>query len=166
MSPSDEIGLKHTLSLRTVLVLAPLAVMQAAEHVVRPGDSPQCYNPQSKIAMPHIYRLARERMKFTDAHAPGPLCHPSRYGLITGRFPLRTDVSKWPTHPLIREGEVTIASRLKARGYQAAMVGKWHHGFEEKGYDKPLAGGPVDHGFDSFFGMRASTDIPPYFWTP
>lgn len=127
------------------------------------GD-PQCFNPQSKIATPHINRLAREGMKFTDAHAPGPLCHPSRYGLITGRYPFRTDITKWPANPLIREGEVTIATLLHAQGYQTAMVGKWHLGFEEKGYDQPLAGGPVDHGFQSFFGMRASTDIPPYFW--
>jgi arylsulfatase A-like enzyme len=44
------------------------------------------------------------------------------------------------------------------------MVGKWHLGFHEKGYDQPLKGGPVDRGFDSFFGIRASTDIPPYFY--
>jgi arylsulfatase A-like enzyme len=44
------------------------------------------------------------------------------------------------------------------------MVGKWHLGFDEQGYDKPLKGGPYDRGFDSFFGMRASTDIPPYFY--
>lgn len=123
-----------------------------------------CFNAESKIRTPHIDKLASEGMKFTDAHSPGPLCHPSRYGLITGRFPFRTDVSKWPTQPLIKAGEVTIASLLKSQGYRTAMVGKWHLGFEEKGYDKPLAGGPVDHGFDSFVGMRASTDIPPYFW--
>ncbi len=44
------------------------------------------------------------------------------------------------------------------------MVGKWHLGFRERGYDKPLTGGPIDCGFDSFFGLRASTDIPPYFY--
>ena len=56
------------------------------------GD-PGCYNPQSKIATPHIDSLAREGMRFTDAHAPGPLCHMSRYGLLTGRYPFRTDVT-------------------------------------------------------------------------
>ncbi len=127
------------------------------------GD-PQCFNPKSKIATPHIDRLAREGMRFTDAHAPGSLCHPSRYGLLTGRYPFRTDTTKWPTQPLIREGEVTIASLLKSQGYQTAMVGKWHLGFQESGYDKPLPGGPISHGFDTFFGTRASTDIPPYFW--
>lgn len=44
------------------------------------------------------------------------------------------------------------------------MVGKWHLGFQERGYDAPLPGGPVDHGFQTFFGVRTSTDIPPYFY--
>jgi arylsulfatase A-like enzyme len=127
------------------------------------GD-PGCYNPKSKIPTPHIDRLAREGLRFTDAHAPGPLCHPSRYGLITGRYPFRTDVSRWPKQPLIEEGQVTIASLLRTAGYRTAMVGKWHLGFREDGYDRPLRGGPVDCGFDRFFGLRASTDIPPYFF--
>ena len=127
------------------------------------GDA-GCYNPKSKIPTPNIDRLAREGMRFTDAHAPGPLCHPSRYGLMTGRYPFRTDVSVWPTQPLIENDQVTIASLLRDEGYHTAMVGKWHLGFRENGYDKPLPGGPVDCGFDSFFGLRASTDIPPYFY--
>jgi arylsulfatase A-like enzyme len=127
------------------------------------GD-PQCYNPDSKIPTPHIDSLAHDGMRFTDAHAPGPLCHMSRYGLLTGRFPFRTDVSRWPRHALIEPGETTIASLLKQHGYHTAMVGKWHLGFNEQGYDRPLPGGPVDCGFDSFFGIRASTDIPPYFY--
>lgn len=127
------------------------------------GD-PQCYNPQSKITTPHIDRLAREGMRFTDAHAPGPLCHPSRYGLLTGRYPFRTDVSVWPKKPLIAAGQMTIASLLKSQGYRTAMVGKWHLGFLEDGYEQPLPGGPLACGFDRFFGLRASTDIPPYFY--
>ncbi|MFT7172639.1 MAG: arylsulfatase A [Paracoccaceae bacterium] len=127
------------------------------------GD-PTCFNPESKIPTPHIDTLARDGMKFTDAHAPGPLCHMSRYGLLTGRYPFRTDVSKWPEQPLIAEGQMTIASLAKSQGYDTAMVGKWHLGFREEGYDKPLPGGPVDRGFNSYFGIRASTDIPPYFY--
>lgn len=123
-----------------------------------------CNNKASKIQTPKIDRLAAEGMRFTDAHAPGPLCHPSRYGLMTGEFPFRIDVSRWPTQPLIKEGQTTIASLLRDHGYRTAMVGKWHLGFAEKGYDAELPGGPVDRGFDSFFGMRASTDIPPYFY--
>ncbi|MGK0187871.1 MAG: arylsulfatase A [Verrucomicrobiales bacterium] len=127
------------------------------------GD-PSCYNPESKIEMPNFDRVAREGMRFTDAHAPGALCHVSRYGLLTGRHPFRAPVEKWRTQPVIADGEETIASLLKKQGYQTAMVGKWHLGFAENGYDQPLPGGPVDRGFDSYFGIRASTDIPPYFF--
>ncbi len=127
------------------------------------GD-PGCYNPNSKIPTPHIDSLARDGMKFTDAHAPGPLCHLSRYGLLTGRYPFRTNVGVWRTQPVIEAGQMTIASMLKSQGYRTAMVGKWHLGFKEDGYDKPLPGGPVDVGFNSYFGIRASTDIPPYFY--
>ena len=127
------------------------------------GD-PGCYNANSRIPTPHIDSLAREGMRFTDAHSAGPLCHPSRYGLLTGQHPFRTNVSVWRRQPLIKEGQTTIASLLNTQGYDTAMVGKWHLGFKEGGYDKPLPGGPVDRGFDSFFGIRASTDIPPYFY--
>ena len=123
-----------------------------------------CYNAKSKIATPNIDRLARDGMMFTDAHAPGPLCHPSRYGLMTGRYPFRTDITRWPKQPLIEQGQVTIASFLRGQGYQTAMVGKWHLGFREEGYDQPLPGGPVACGFETYFGLRASTDIPPYFF--
>lgn len=127
------------------------------------GD-PGCYNPRSRIPTPHIDRLAREGLRFTDAHAAGPLCHPSRYGLMTGKYPFRTDVSRWPQQPLIAGGQTTLASLLRSSGYLTAMVGKWHLGFREEGYDKPLPGGPVSCGFGTYFGFRASTDIPPYFY--
>ena len=83
---------------------------------------------------------------------------------MTGRYPFRTDFARWREHAVIEPGRTTIASLLKAQGYRTAMVGKWHLGFEENGYDKALSGGPVDVGFDSFFGIRASTDIPDYFY--
>ena len=165
-------------SLITALLLAPLAPLHGADArtpAAKPnivvllvddmgyGD-PQCFNPQSKIATPHMDRLALEGMRFTDAHAPGPLCHPSRYGLMTGRYPFRTDITRWPAQPLIEPGQMTIATLLRDQGYHTAMVGKWHLGFHEKGHDRPLPGGPVDCGFDSFFGLRASTDISPYFY--
>ncbi len=127
------------------------------------GDA-GCYNAQSKIPTPNVDRLAREGMRFTDAHAAGPLCHLSRYGLLTGRHPFRTDVSVWRREAVIDQDRVTIASLLRSKGYRTAMVGKWHLGFDENGYDKPLPGGPVDRGFASYFGIRASTDIPPYFY--
>ena len=122
------------------------------------------YNEDSKIPTPHLDRLAAQGMRFNDAHSAGSLCHASRYGLMTGQLPFRTDYSKWPKHALIEEDRMTIASLLKTEGYHTAMVGKWHLGFEESGYENPLPGGPVDVGFDSYFGIRASTDIPPYFY--
>lgn len=116
----------------------------------------QSYNPDSKIPTPHLDRLAKEGIRFTDAHAAGPLCHPSRYGLLTGRLPFRIDYSRWPTHALIEKDQLTLASLLKQTGYHTAMVGKWHLGFNEAGYDRSLPGGPIDVGFDTFSGIRAS----------
>ncbi len=127
------------------------------------GD-PQCYNSESKIPTPNIDSLARAGMRFTDAHAPGPLCHLSRYGLMTGRYPFRADTGNWRTKASIDQDQMTIASLLRDNGYRTSMVGKWHLGFDEDGYNKPLPGGPLDRGFDTFFGIRASTDIPPYFY--
>ena len=127
------------------------------------GD-PGCYNPKSKILTPNIDQLAQQGMRFTDAHAPGPLCHLSRYGLLTGRYPFRAKVGKWGRRSVIEPDRMTLAKFLRSSGYTTAMVGKWHLGFDEDGYDKPLPGGPCDRGFDSFFGIRASTDIPPYFY--
>jgi arylsulfatase A len=130
------------------------------------GD-PGCFNARSKIATPHIDALARDGMRFTDAHAAGAVCVPSRYGLLTGRYPYRNKGNRNPSNgPLIEKDRVTLASLLRDKGYTTAMVGKWHLGFEggiRFDYDKPLRGGPADHGFDSFFGQHASLDIPPYF---
>ena len=129
------------------------------------------FNPDSKIPTPHLDQLAAEGMRFTDAHAGGSVCVPSRYALLTGRFAARADLQV-RSGPVIEEGRMTIASLLRDHGYRTAMVGKWHQGFETSSsgskeqfdYSKPLAGGPVDRGFQSFFGMHASLDIPPYFY--
>lgn len=129
------------------------------------GD-PGCYNPHSKTPTPCIDGLAKEGVRFTDAHAAGAWCVPSRYGLLTGRYPFRTKLDL--RHSLIDADRMTIASLLKEHGYHTACIGKWHLGFEggaEKiDFSKPMRGGPVDHGFDYFFGMHASLDIPPYYY--
>lgn len=125
------------------------------------------YNSASKIPTPHIDRLADQGMRFTDAHAPASVCVPSRYGLITGRHPHRARVDEWRERPLTQPNQETIASSLKNRGYTTYMVGKWHLGFEKgENYDcsQPLRGGPVDRGFDHYFGIPASLDQPPYFY--
>jgi arylsulfatase A-like enzyme len=128
------------------------------------------YNPESQITTPHLDRLAAEGMRFTDAHAGGSVCIPSRYALLTGRFAVRGTMNP-RRNTVIEEGTETVAHLLKNHGYTTAMVGKWHLGFEGPpdskelfDYSKPLRGGPRDRGFDSFFGMHASLDIPPYFY--
>ena len=131
------------------------------------GD-PRCFNAQSKIPTPSIDRLASQGMRFTDAHAAGAVCVPSRYGLLTGRYPFRNHGVRNPANgALIESGRATIATVLRERGYATGMIGKWHLGFD--GGDRfdhagPLHGGPIDHGFDTFFGQHASLDIPPYFF--
>jgi arylsulfatase A-like enzyme len=127
----------------------------------------KCFNPQGKISTPNIDRLASQGMRFTDAHAPGAVCVPSRYGLLTGRYPFRPEHLNPGKGPLIEPGRVTLASLLRDHGYATAMVGKWHLGFDggnQFDCSKPLRGGPCDRGFDYFFGQHASLDIPPYFY--
>ncbi|MBI1371451.1 MAG: sulfatase-like hydrolase/transferase [Phycisphaera sp.] len=130
------------------------------------GD-PHCFNAESKCRTPHLDSLAAAGMRFTDAHAAGSTCIPSRYGLVTGRYPFRCENFNPSKAALIENGRATIASVLRDRGYHTAMVGKWHLGFEggvDFDYSKPLRGGPHDHGFEYFFGQHASLDIPPYFY--
>ncbi len=130
-----------------------------------------CYNPDSKIQTPHIDRLAKQGVRFTDAHSGGSSCIPSRYALMTGRFAVRKPMSL-AGGPLIDAKRMTLPGMLRKHGYATAMVGKWHLGFDPflqnkqkpADYSKPLRGGPVDRGFDSYFGMHASLDLPPYFY--
>lgn len=129
------------------------------------GD-PGCYNPDSKCLTPRIDKLASQGMRFTDAHSAGALCIPSRYGLLTGRYPFRAVLNVNQTAG-IEEGRPTLASFLRSQGYSTHMVGKWHLGLEggpQYDYSQPLRGGPVDRGFDTCFSEYASLDIPPYFY--
>ena len=130
------------------------------------------FNPASKINTPNLDQLASEGMCFTDAHAGGSTCRPSRYSLLTGRFAARKNSLSDKT-PTIDQSRPTLASMLRENGYRTAMVGKWHLGFDRLArtdggsdfdYSQPITGGPMDRGFDSFFGMHASLDIQPYFF--
>lgn len=129
------------------------------------GD-PRCFNARSRIATPNIDRLAHEGMRFVDAHSPGAWCVPSRYGLLTGRYPFR--VGRFPVgrESVLGTDQVTLASFLQEQGYATAMVGKWHLGFDGGPMTDGAAlhGGPLDHGFERFFGIHASLDIPPYYY--
>lgn len=125
-----------------------------------------CYNAQAKIPTPNIDRLAEQGTRFTDAHSPASVCVPTRYSLLTGRFSFRRPNrnGSYDSGPLIEEGIDTLPAMLKRAGYRTEMVGKWHLGFGFNNFDQPLEGGPVDRGFDTYFGIPASTDIPPYFY--
>jgi hypothetical protein len=169
--PASEIAAARRAVPEVARLVSDLADGTTAPGRVRGAFSRLMSAPQEVINQALAPLAARVRplyaargMRFIDAHAAGPLCHPSRYGLMTGRYPLRTDISRWPTQPLTEDGQVTLPSLLRAASYATAMVGKWQLGFAEHGYDKPLRGGPADRGFDSVFGIRASTDIPPYFY--
>lgn len=126
------------------------------------------YNSESKIPTPNIDCLAKEGMRFTDAHSPGATCTASRYGLLTGICPVRTDVLNGTasTGPAIDKSESTIAQMLKDQGYATYMIGKWHLGFNiPKGQRSNkltgrLTGGPLDRGFDYFHGNDKSGPSP------
>lgn len=89
-----------------------------------------CYNPDSKIHTPHMDRLAKEGIVFTDAHTPAAICGPSRYGLMTGRYPWRRGKDGTGNGPKFRDlfiekNRITLASLLKKNGYHCAQIGKW-----------------------------------------
>ena len=90
------------------------------------------YNPASKIPTPHMDALAKEGIRFTDAHSPSAVCTPTRYGLLTGRYAWRTWLRRGVvggyTLPLIESDRPTVASILGSNGYRTAMIGKWHLG--------------------------------------
>lgn len=133
-----------------------------------------CYNPDAKVSTPHLDRLARQGMRFTDAHSAATVCTPTRYSLLTGRMCFRTGYRSVFTGAggpcLIPPERLTIAEMLKQAGYHTAMVGKWHVGmtfYDTDGvaihdgsrdaiqridFTRRVAGGPVDQGFDRFFG--------------
>ena len=136
-----------------------------------------CYNPQSRIPTPHLDRLAKEGMLFTDAHSPSTVCTPTRYSLLTGRMAFRLNYRGVFTGVggpcLITPDRLTLPGMLRMEGYETAMFGKWHVGltaFDKNGkpinrngldavrlidYSRPIDGGPVDRGFDHFFGTAS-----------
>ncbi len=131
-----------------------------------------CLNPDSKIRTPNLDALAVGGMVFTDAHSSSAVCTPSRYNILTGRYNWRSRLKQGVTmgydRPVIEEGRTTVASFLRDRGYFTSCVGKWHLGWnwakqgDQVDYTQPITGGPLDAGFDHFFGIAASLDIPPY----
>lgn len=146
-------------------------------------------NPNAKFRTPNIDKIAQEGIIFSDGHSSDGVCTPSRYSLLTGRYSWRTTLKKGVLgadgNCLIEKDRMTIASLLKANGYNTAMIGKWHLQMQfvgKKGKDRdwsaPFEDGPIDHGFDYFFGIPASMNYgiltylendkvldPPLLWT-
>jgi arylsulfatase A-like enzyme len=128
-----------------------------------------CYGAK-ELPTPNLDRLAREGRRFTHAYAPGSVCSPTRYGLLTGRYYWRTSVKDgkvlpfhWPLH--IETNRLTIASLCKQAGYKTAAFGKWHLGLTSTkvvDWSVALTPGPLEVGFDYFFGMAANLGSGPH----
>lgn len=141
-----------------------------------------CYNKNSKIPTPNLDRLAKQGMRFTDAHSPSAVCSPTRYGLLTGRYPFRSPLKKgvvapWGA-PIIEPGRLTMAEMLRRAGYRTACIGKWHLGWNwatkdgkapasgkdslsNVDFKKAITNGPTTRGFDYYFGTDVP-NFPPY----
>ncbi|MEC5128827.1 arylsulfatase [Verrucomicrobiales bacterium BCK34] len=147
-----------------------------------------CYHAESKIPTPNLDRLAAEGMRFTDGHSSSGICTPSRYALLTGRHHWRDfhGIVNAFGDSAFKPGQLTMAGMLKAKGYDTAAIGKWHLGWdwaavrkpdavqigEGRGktwgpeafdWDKPIPNGPLDHGFNHYFGDTV-INFPPYCW--
>jgi arylsulfatase A len=148
-------------------------------------------NPSGKIRTPHIDQLASQGMRFTDAHSPSSVCTPTRYALMTGRYPWRSrlpvGVLRGYSRTLIEADRPTVASLLKQHGYETGVVGKWHLGLDwsvapgneallngerygikaemkpdEIDFSKKPTAGPNTVGFGYSHILPASLDMPPY----
>ncbi len=133
---------------------------------------PTSYRTVSPFKTPNIDRLVHEGMRFTDAHSAAANCTPTRYGVLTGRYPSRIGqfgVLKTYSAPIIPKRRLTVASFLKQQGYHTACIGKWHLGMNWVG-DKPgnekqlpigakLTDGPNAVGFDYFYGFTHARNI-------
>ncbi len=142
-------------------------------------------NPNSKIPTPNLDRLAAQGTRFTDAHSSSGVCTPSRYAMLHGRYHWRKfhGIVNSFDQPILDDERTTLPELLKLKGYKTACIGKWHlgwdwnsikrsgaqpdkqNGFAPQAFDwsKPIAGGPLSHGFDYYFGDDVP-NFPPYAW--
>lgn len=144
----------------------------------------QAHYPKNKIPTPYLDRLVKQGMSFTDAHSGSAVCTPTRYGLLTGRYSWRTRLQEWVIAayepPLITADRLTLPGYLKEQGYQTACIGKWHLGWNWPGpqpsrmtekrngqwqlswdFTRPIKGGPIERGFDYYFGVDLP-NLPPF----
>ena len=129
-----------------------------------------CYGA-TLVQTPNIDRLATGGRMFTDAHSASAVCTPSRYALLTGEYPLRGNNGKgiWGpcshTQPLLIDtAKLTLGQVFKNKGYATAAIGKWHLGFGtgKTDWNKPLRPGPLELGFDYYFGVPKVNSGFPY----
>ena len=132
------------------------------------------FNPQAAFRTPHLDQLAAEGMMFRDAHASSAVCTPSRYSILTGRYNWRSGLKQGVTmgysESVLEPGRLTVAAWLQQHGYRTGCIGKWHLGWTWAGlaetgevdFAAPIRQGPLQAGFESFFGISASLDMPPY----
>ncbi len=112
------------------------------------------------VRTPHIDRIAEAGMRFTDAYTPASICTPTRYALLTGRYPWRSLLKSGvvnPLDPLLPDPDrTTVADWLKEQDYTTACIGKWHLGYgrgPKVDFTGTLSPGPLDLGFDYHFGI-------------
>ncbi|MFM7058065.1 MAG: sulfatase-like hydrolase/transferase, partial [Planctomycetota bacterium] len=124
-----------------------------------------CYGHPS-IRTPNLDRMAAEGMRFTEFYSAAEVCTPSRTALLTGRYPIRSGMCHDQFRVLRNNAkgglpaqEITIAEMLRPAGYSTAIIGKWHLGHLPEHL-------PLQHGFDSYFGMPYSNDMRPAPDTP
>jgi arylsulfatase A-like enzyme len=141
-----------------------------------------CLNENAAFKTVNLDELAAGGMRCRDAHSSSSVCTPSRYSVLTGRYNWRSVLKKGVTggysRPILEDGRLTVASMLREQGYRTACVGKWHLGLEWRLNDGGIAStyqdeeqvdfgaaitnSPIHHGFDYYFGISASLDMPPY----
>jgi arylsulfatase A len=173
--------------INSILTLAAISVLPGSIHAAdKTGKAPnvllifaddlgygdvQCYG--GKVKTPNIDRLAAGGMRFTKAYLPASVCSPSRYSLLTGRYFWRN-----PRHPVrgvlgpdhaiaFNDDELTLQGMFRKKGYRTAVFGKWHIGIGKNGANwsaMEIEGGPLDYGFDTFFGTAANVDNAPMFY--
>lgn len=119
------------------------------------------------LRTPHVDRLAREGLRFTDGHAAAATCTPSRYALLTGEYAFRkpgTGVLPGDAALVIDTGRETLPSMMKKAGYTTGVVGKWHVGLGPQGgpdWNGEIRPSANDVGFDYSFIMAATGDRVP-----
>lgn len=126
-----------------------------------------CYGATG-VATPAIDQLASEGLRFTSAYATASTCTPSRFSLLTGKYPFRNDdaVILPGNAPLIIDTQApNLPNTLKKQGYATGLVGKWHIGLGEPthplNWNGEISPGPKEVGFEYSYHMAATGDRVP-----